>query len=192
MKPEPSELILPHSALSTEHSALGTLVYGVALGSNLGDRLANLQRGVGELLARVPGAVLLAAAPVYETAPVDCPPGSLSFYNSVIEVASPLAPHAMHRVLQAVEGSMGRPGERERNAPRPLDLDILYASDLRLNDAVLTVPHPRLHIRRFVLQPLGDIRPALVLPGHERSVLELLAALDDEPDSVKQVAVDWA
>lgn len=177
---------------SQGHSALGTLTYGLALGSNLGDRLFNLQRGLHELLARVPGAALLAAAPVYETAPVGCPPGSQSFYNSVIEVASPLAPHAMHQVLQAVETFMGRPDERERNAPRPLDLDILYVGDLRLDDDVLTIPHPRLPTRRFVLQPLADIRPHLALPGQQCTVLQLLAALDDEPGSIQQVIADWA
>ena len=165
---------------------------GIALGSNLGDRLDNLQRGLHEVLARIPGAVLLAAAPVYETAPVGCPPGSQSFYNSVVELACPLAPHALHRVLQAVEALLGRPGERERNAPRPLDLDILYAGGLRLNDEVLTIPHPRLHTRRFVLQPLAEIRPGLVLPGQSHTVRQLLDALEDDPGSVTPVVHDWA
>jgi 2-amino-4-hydroxy-6-hydroxymethyldihydropteridine diphosphokinase len=178
--------------MTPSRSALSTVTYGLALGSNLGDRLFNLQRGLGELLARVPGGMLLAAAPVYETEPVGCPPGSQSFYNTVIELASPLAPHAMHRVLQAVESLMGRPDERELNAPRPLDIDILYADDLRLDDDLLTVPHPRLHFRRFVLQPLADIRPDLLLPGQEHSVRQLLAMLPEASDSVKQVRVDWA
>lgn len=180
-----------HAPLSTEPSLLGTTVYGIALGSNEGDRLGNLQRGLAEVLAGIEGAQLLAAGAVYETEPVGCPPGSLSFYNSVVEIGCPLAPHALHRVLQAVEKRLGRPDERARNAPRPLDLDILYAGNLRLDDETLTVPHPRLHLRRFVLQPLADIRPARVLPGQTKSVAELLAALEDDPAAVKHVAAGW-
>ena len=171
-------------------SAIPT-VYGIAFGSNLGDRLAHLRRGVAELLSRVEGGRLLAAGALYETEPVGCPPGSQSFYNSVAEIESPLAPHAMHRVLQAVERLLGRPDDRERNAPRPLDLDILYAGDHRLDDEVLTVPHPRLHLRRFVLQPLADIRPDLVLPGQVNSIAQCLAALQDDPAEVKQVMLHW-
>ena len=177
--------------LSAERSTLGTIHYGIALGSNLGDRLAHLRQGLGQVLAHIEGAQLLAAAPVYETEPVGCPPGSLSFFNSVVEISSPLAPHAMHRVLQAVERELGRPQERERNSPRPLDLDILYAGRLCLNDDTLTVPHPRLHVRRFVLQPLADIRPGLVLPGLQKSIAQLLAELEDDPHAVKRVAVGW-
>ncbi len=173
-------------------SPAADFTYGIALGSNLGDRLANLQRGLAEVLARVPGAVLLVAAPAYETMPVGCPPGSQSFYNSVVELRCPLAPHALHRVLQAVEKLMGRPSERERNAPRPLDLDILYAGDVRLDDEVLTIPHPRLHVRRFVLQPLADIRPGLVLPGFTVAAGELLEALPEEPGMMTLAMREWA
>ncbi|MDB6137711.1 MAG: 7 8-dihydro-6-hydroxymethylpterin-pyrophosphokinae hppk [Verrucomicrobiaceae bacterium] len=179
-----------HAPLSTEPSVLGMTNYGIALGSNLGDRLANLQRGLGEVLAGMEGAQLIAAGAVYETAPVGCPPGSLSFYNSVVEIASPLAPHALHRVLQAVEKKLGRHENGERNAPRPLDLDILYAGNLRLNDELLTIPHPRLHSRRFVLQPLADIRPERVLPGQTKTVAQLLAALVD-PAEVRRVSAGW-
>ncbi len=177
--------------LSSEHAMAGSTRYGIALGSNLGDRLANLKRGLGEVLAHASGARLVAAAPVYETEPVGCPPGSLSFYNSVVEIASPLAPHAMHRVLQEVERLLGRAQERERNSPRPLDLDILYAGRMEIDDDTLIIPHPRLHQRRFVLQPLADIRPALVLPGHLQSISQLLEELGDDPSMVKRVAVGW-
>ena len=177
--------------LSEEHSTLSAIHYGIALGSNLGDRLVHLRQGLGQVLAHIEGAQLVAAAPVYETEPVGCPPGSLSFYNSVVEISSPLAPHAMHKVLQAVERSLGRPQERERNSPRPLDLDILYAGRLSLNDDTLIVPHPRLHARRFVLQPLADIRPGLILPGHDKSIAQLLAELEDDPHAVKPVAAGW-
>ncbi len=188
---EGSAIRSTHVPLSTEPSVLGTTTYGIALGSNLGDRLAHLRSGLAAVLASAEGAQLLAAGAVYETEPVGCPPGSLSFYNSVVEIGCPLAPHAFYSVLQVVEKRLGRPDERERNAPRPLDLDILYAGNLRLDDDMLTVPHPRLHLRRFVLQPLADIRPARVLPGQTKSVAGLLADLEDDPTAVKRVAVGW-
>lgn len=179
--------IMPLSSLTASESPPSRHCYGIALGSNLGDRLAHLRRGVTELLARLEGTQLLASGQVYETKPVGCPPGSQSFYNSVIEIQCPLAPHAVQRVLQSIERLLGRPDERERNAPRPLDLDILYADDLMIDDDVLTLPHPRLHRRRFVLQPLADIRPDLVLPHQPSTVAQLLAALADDPASVKLV-----
>ena len=178
---------MPSSSLTVSESPPSRHRYGIALGSNLGDRLAHLRRGVTELLARLEGTQLLASGQVYETEPVGCPPGSQSFYNSVIEIQCPMAPHAVQRVLQSIERLLGRPDERERNAPRPLDLDILYADDLMIDDDVLTLPHPRLHSRRFVLQPLADIRPDLVLPHQPRTVAQLLAALADDPASVKLV-----
>jgi 2-amino-4-hydroxy-6-hydroxymethyldihydropteridine diphosphokinase len=160
------------------------MTYGIALGSNLGDRAANLRRGVAMLRERVAFTALL-EAPVYETAPVDCAPGTQAFLNTVIEIACPLPPHELHAHLKAIETAMGRPEQHERNSPRTLDLDILYAGGLRLDDATLTIPHPRLHQRRFVLQPLADIRPGLVLPGFTQTISELLSALDDAPDSVR-------
>lgn len=163
------------------------MIYGIALGSNLGDRLAHLQRGVGEILTRLEGSHLLAAGQVYETEPVGCPPGSQSFFNSVIELECALAPHAVQRVLQSIERLLGRPDERERNAPRPLDLDILYADQLKIDDDVLTLPHPRMHLRRFVLQPLADIRPGLTLPHQTQTVAQLLAALSPSPAGADEV-----
>lgn len=157
------------------------LRFGIALGSNLGDRLDNLRCGVHEVLKRS-GATLVAAAPVYETEPVDCPAGSQAFLNTVIELECGLEPHALHIVLQAVEKLLGRPDHRERNAPRPLDLDILYAGELVIADKVLTVPHPRLHERSFVLRPLVDIRPHLVLPGRTTTTTQLLQCLPDSKE----------
>jgi 2-amino-4-hydroxy-6-hydroxymethyldihydropteridine diphosphokinase len=109
----------------------------------------------------------------------------------VIEVESSLEAHALHQVLQGIEIAFGRPEKREPNTPRPLDLDILYAGDQCMDDAVLTIPHPRLHLRRFVLQPLADIRPDLILPGQGKMVAELLALLQDDPHAVWLVAREW-
>lgn len=159
--------------------------FGIALGSNLGDREANFQKGARLVLERLPGARLSAVASLYETEPVDCAPGTAAFLNTVIEIESALSPQALHSHLKEVEQAMGRPAEREKNAPRTLDLDLLYAGDYTSPDPELTVPHPRLHLRRFVLQPLAEIRPNLLLPGMAQTIAELLAQLGDDPTAVK-------
>ena len=152
--------------------------FGIALGSNLGDRAENMRRGIELLMARVPGVRLNASAQVYETEPVDCAPGTQAFLNTVIEVAAECSPEELHAHLKAVEQALGRPEQRERNSPRTLDLDLLYADAVVSDDPVLTLPHPRMHLRRFVLEPLADIRPELVLPGQTETVGELLAGLE--------------
>jgi 2-amino-4-hydroxy-6-hydroxymethyldihydropteridine diphosphokinase len=151
--------------------------FGIALGSNLGDRAANMQRGIKLLMECVPGIRLNASAPVYETEPVDCAPGTQAFLNTVIEVSADCTPQELHSHLKAIEHALGRPEQRERNSPRTLDLDLLYADDVVSDDPDLILPHPRMHLRRFVLEPLANIRPELILPGQQVSVAELLAGL---------------
>ena len=157
--------------------------FGIALGSNLGDRAANIQRGIELLLARVPGIQLNASAPVYETEPVDCAPGTQAFLNTVIEIEAECLPHELHTHLKAIESALGRPEQRERNSPRTLDLDLLYADDVVSNDPELILPHPRMHLRCFVLQPLADIRPDLILPGQTQSVATLSDLLTTNPQT---------
>jgi 2-amino-4-hydroxy-6-hydroxymethyldihydropteridine diphosphokinase len=152
--------------------------FAIALGSNLGDRAANIQRGISLLLAApVPGIRLNASAPVYETEPVDCAPGTQAFLNTVIEVSADCTPHELHTQLKTIEHALGRPDQRERNSPRTLDLDMLYADGVISTDPALILPHPRMHLRRFVLEPLADIRPDLVLPSQTQTVAQLLSAL---------------
>lgn len=166
--------------------------FGIALGSNLGDREGNLRRGLEALLRRLPGGARVSAlGGWYETDPVDCAPGTQAFINSVVEIEAPLSPWEMHACLQAVEQEMGRPAVRERNSPRTLDLDLLYAGAWTSDDPALHVPHPRLHVRRFVLQPLADIRPDLLLPGHAQTIAAHLAALPPEPDTVRRLHAGW-
>lgn len=172
-------------------SNTGAIPFGIALGSNLGDREANLRRAVALLRERIPQAQEWLIGDLYETDPVDCAPGTQAFLNTVLQVQARLSPEAMHAHLQAVEQALGRPAQRERNAPRTLDLDLLYAGDFVLSDPVLILPHPRLHLRRFVLQPLADIRPQLQLPGHTRSIAAHLAALEDDSSAVRRVG-PWA
>ncbi len=164
---------------------------GIALGSNLGNRIENLIRAAMSILQRVPEARLIAAAGVYETAPVDCPQDSASFLNTVIEIETDTGPHALLKVLRLIEREMGRADAREKNSPRTIDLDILYLGDRVMDEEALMLPHPRMHLRRFVLQPLSDIRADLVIPFQTRTISELLHALKDDPRTVTLVQPDW-
>lgn len=161
--------------------------FGIALGSNLGDRTANLRRGLALLRQRMPELRVTACGGVYETEPIDCAPGTQAFLNTVVEATARCTPQELHAHLKAVEQALGRPEQRERNAPRTLDLDLLYADDVLSEDPVLLLPHPRLHLRRFVLQPLADIRPDLVLPGLDADIDTLLQRLPDDPADVRKV-----
>ncbi len=152
---------------------------GIAFGSNLGDRLGFLRRARTEVAVASGVSGPLCSSRIYETAPVGTEPGAPAFLNAVVEVEYSGQPLALLAVLQGIEAAFGRPSKRPRNASRPIDLDILYAGNLVLNNEEIVIPHPRLHLRRFVLQPLADIRPELILPGRELSVAELLTRLED-------------
>ena len=155
---------------------------GIALGSNLGDRLENLRSALRDLRSTCRPSPILQSS-VYETEPVDCPPGSQPFLNAVIELTCDLSPRDLLLECQAIEARMGRKSIRETNDPRPVDLDILYFGKLVLSEPDLIIPHPRLAIRRFVLEPLNEIRPELVLPGKSAPVKTLLGELvSDEPE----------
>lgn len=160
------------------------MIYGIALGSNLGDRTDNLRRALKLIHESVPGAVIRAAC-IYETLPVDCAPGTQAFLNTAIELEADIQPHDLHTKLKSIESQLGRPTLHERNSPRTIDLDILHAGPLTIEDETLTVPHPRLHQRRFVLQPMADLNPSLQLPNQAKTIAELLAALEDDPNTVK-------
>lgn len=167
------------------------MIYGIALGSNLGDRLHHLQEAVRRLLLVHPTMMLQAAAPVYETDPVDCPEGSQSFYNTVIAVSCALAPLELLREMRAIEVKLGRPPEHGHHAPRTVDLDLLYAGDTMLHHPDLTLPHPRMTQRRFVLQPLADIRPGMVLPGGAKSIAQYLGSLQSDEPPLRVVQHEW-
>jgi 2-amino-4-hydroxy-6-hydroxymethyldihydropteridine diphosphokinase len=163
---------------------------GIALGSNLGDRLANLRAG-RDAVMRLPdvnGPLL--SSKVYETEPVDTGSDTGRFLNAVIEIEFAAEPEALLAELQRIESAMGRPSRRPRNSPRTLDLDILYAGDRVLANERLEIPHPRMAGRRFVLVPLNDIRPDLRPPGWTKTVGEALADLMD-PAEVELFAPDW-
>lgn len=154
---------------------------GIALGSNLGDRLAHLRQGRDLLFSLHERSAPAPFSRVYQTEPVDCPPDSAPFLNAVIEIHTSLDPDHLLWQLNRLESELGRPNPRGRNAPRPLDLDILYSGELVIDTPNLVLPHPRLAARRFVLEPLADLRPDFTLPGDQRPVTQLLAALPAAP-----------
>ena len=152
---------------------------GIALGANLGDRLAHLRAALLTLRALFETAGPLTLSRIYETEPVASDPDAGSYLNAVVEIEYDGQPIALLDALQEIEARMGRPSKRPRNAPRTIDLDILYVGNLILANDEVVIPHPRLHQRRFVLTPLADIRPDLILPGQQLSVAELLSRLTD-------------
>ncbi len=164
--------------------------YGIGLGSNLGDRLQNLQQALTALRNWHKGPSRPIRSSTYLTQAVDCQQGTPDFYNMAIELESDLSPLDLLFRLREIESQLGRPSQRQRNASRSIDLDILYADDLICQDQTLTLPHPRLHLRRFVLQPLADIRPDLILPDQQKNISTLLAELDSEEGPLQKVVCD--
>ena len=162
----------------------------VALGSNLGDRLDNLRAARQQIcdLTDIQPPVLSSA--IYETNPVDCEPGAPKFLNAVVEFGYDGDPLQLLKKLRSVEGVLGRPREHVRNVSRKIDIDLLYIGDTRINDRELELPHPRMYLRKFVLQPLADIRPELILPQQAKTVRELLAQLNDSCNVVR-LRSDW-
>ena len=149
----------------------------VALGSNLGnsrkfflDALARLQNFSDEPILK---------SSLWETMPVDCPPGSPKFLNAVIALVSQKneTPETLLKKLQELEKEFGRTPKKILNEPRPLDLDLIAFGNETRNSPELILPHPRAHRRRFVLQPLSEIAPDFLLPGQKKTVAELLASL---------------
>ena len=149
----------------------------IALGSNLGNSKAIVQEAFRKLEAFSTQPVVRSS--LWKSTPVDCPEGSPEFINAVAELA-PLdgeTAETMLGKLQVLEKEFGRRPKQVMNEARPLDLDLIAFGDEVRSGPELILPHPRAHLRRFVLEPLAEIAPELVLPGQKKSVRELLANL---------------
>lgn len=162
----------------------------VALGSNLGDRLENLRAARRQIsdLARVQPPVTSSA--LYETEPIDCEPEATKFLNAVVEFDYEGDPIHLFDELLRIEESLGRKRNHPKNVSRTIDIDLLYCGDRQIDNKGLQLPHPRMHLRRFVLQPLADIRPELISPGQTKTVRESLAELDESAEAVR-LSRDW-
>jgi len=149
----------------------------VALGSNLGDRRAALERAV-ERLSAAPGVRVVAVSDWIETDPVGGPAGQGRYLNGAAELETTLAPRALLELLLALEREAGRARDPDvKDGPRVLDLDLLLYGDQSIDERDLLVPHPRLEERTFVLQPLAQIAPDRRLPASRQTVRERLAEL---------------
>ena len=149
----------------------------IALGSNLGESEEIIQQAI-ERLQSLSAAPLLSSS-LIKTMPVDCPPGSPPFVNAVVgrRPRPGETPQSLLRKLQQLEMEFGRERGKIRNAPRPLDLDLIAFGSQMIDSPELVLPHPRAHSRRFVLESLSEIAPEFVLPGQKKTVQELLRSL---------------
>ncbi len=163
---------------------------GVAFGSNIGDRLENLRAARKAIfdLPNVKPPILSSA--VYETEPVGCEPGAGKFLNTVVEFEYDGDPAHLLEQLIEIEEALGRKRDHPQSVSRTIDIDLLYCGDQRINDERLELPHPRVHLRTFVLRPLTDIRPELVLLGEKKTVSNLLADFKDS-GAVVRFAESW-
>lgn len=145
----------------------------IGLGGNLGDRRATLEEAL-ELLRRTPGVSVTRVSSFIETDPVG-PPGQGKYLNAAAELQTDLSAHELLTVLQGIERRLGRNRRREQRwGPRTCDLDILLLGSMVLETPELTIPHPRLHERLFVLAPLAEIAPQALHPALGETVATLL------------------
>ena len=149
----------------------------VALGSNLGDSRSIILEAMARLRP-LSGSPILKSS-LWQTSPVDCPAGSPKFVNAIIGLIpnDNETPESLLKKLRKLEMEFGRTPKTALNEPRPLDLDLIVFGAETRNTPELILPHPRAHLRRFVLQPMSEIAPQLILPGQKNTVLELLAEL---------------
>ncbi len=149
----------------------------IALGSNLGDSQQIILEAITRLQRFSDTPVLKSS--LWQTTPVDCPPDSPKFFNAVVGLVprKEETPESLLKRLRDLEKELGRRPKAILNEPRPLDLDLITFGNEMRNSVELILPHPRAHLRRFVLQPLNEIAPDLILPGQGRTVAQLLAGL---------------
>jgi len=155
---------------------------GIALGSNIGERLGQLRKAYREVAKLSTGKTAVKHSSIYQTTPVDSPPDAPLYLNAVMEIEFSKPAIVLLDALMGIERLLGRPSKRPRNAPRIIDLDLLYLGNLTLNSPEIIIPHPRITRRRFVLAPLAEIAPDLILPGQSASIRNLLGDLKSDEE----------
>lgn len=160
----------------------------VALGSNLGKRQTALRNAL-ERMQLIPQTGVMAVATFRTTAPVDSPAGAAPFVNSAAQLETQLPADRLLEQLLRIELELGRTRQVDQpHAPRTIDLDLLLYGDLVLSTADVQIPHPRMHKRRFVLEPLAEIAPEAVHPVFRKTVAQLLAELPPEEASSASIS----
>ena len=162
----------------------------LALGSNLGDRLENLRAARRQIIELDEVQPPILSSGIYETEPVDCEQGASKFLNAVVEIDYEGDPVQLLEQLVRIEESLGRNRDHQKNVSRTIDIDLLYCGDRQINSERVQLPHPRMHLRKFVLQPLADIRPDVVLGSQKKTVRELLTELEGSSEVVR-LTDDW-
>jgi 2-amino-4-hydroxy-6-hydroxymethyldihydropteridine diphosphokinase len=160
----------------------------ISVGSNLGDRLRNCCRGIAALCADA-SVRLVARSPFYETEPVDYTDQEW-FLNTAVKIETDLAPLELLARALAVQKELGRSDGGIRFGPRVLDLDIIFYDHLILETPQLTIPHPRMHKRRFVLQPICDIDGSVVHPILGQDVKRILNQMTDKGQNIRRCSYD--
>ena len=151
----------------------------LGIGSNLGDRSANLKKAVSkinEIIGRV-----AKSSSVYEAEPWGFE-AEEQFYNMVVETETLLSPSGVLGAILMIEAELGRLRTEKQYSSRNIDIDILFYNDLVMNEEALIVPHPHLHERKFVLVPLYEIAPEFVHPVMNMTIADLLGSCDDKSD----------
>ena len=160
----------------------------LALGSNLGDRFAHLRAAVYAIDSLPEVDLILPddVACVFETTPIGGPPGQNRYLNTVVRVRTSMSPGGLLAATQGIETAAGRV-RKEHLGPRVLDIDLLLHDDLTIHDKILTLPHPRMHERRFVLEPLAQLAPSVHHPILRATISALLGRLPEVSDEVGAV-----
>ena len=150
---------------------------GIALGSNLGNRLDNLRAAKAALREISTSDKPFLEGSIYESEPSQCPANSPLFYNTVVEIHFEGSAFELLEITQSIEKKLGRMKALERNSPRIIDIDLLYFGEEVIATESLVLPHPRIQERRFVLQPLAEICPDKLLPSQTVNIVEMLIQL---------------
>ncbi|MEE9465540.1 MAG: 2-amino-4-hydroxy-6-hydroxymethyldihydropteridine diphosphokinase [Candidatus Neomarinimicrobiota bacterium] len=163
----------------------------LSLGSNLGDRESRLQ-AAADLLAGTRKTTMIAASDLYETEPVGVPTPQTNYLNQVLVLETDLTPEQLLWACQAIELALGRPDDHQPLSPRTIDIDLIAYGALVVSTPTLTLPHPRYHQRRFVLEPLAEVRPQFEDPRSGCTVTVLLEECRDGARVIRRRAAEVA
>ncbi len=161
----------------------------LSLGSNLGDREGHLQAAAGRL-AGTGQTAIIAASDIYETEPVGVPTPQTDYLNQVLVLETDLPPEQLLAACQAIELALGRPEKHQPLSPRTIDIDLIAYGAVVISTPTLTLPHPRYHQRRFVLEPLAAVRPQFQDPRSGRTIKALLKDCHDGAKVIRRRAAE--